>query len=252
MEVIDVNNIKLDIGQIQYSKPINVNDFLTFYKVNYGENFFILKTPEMYINSEPNLIFKSPFIHVSFRGKKTNKKLDTFYNWIMEVENKIYEDVKKVYKDSIFLPSIIDYTNKIDDCEHSYESMKLYISKDIDIYDRNTKKSVFINDNKEVFKSVFYKGCNLKMLVKLEHIWTNNLNSGCCWKIIQCLTDIEQKEPLVEDEQNNLENNKISNNLEKNDIIHLENNDIIDLEKNDITDLENDEIIDLNEVEIKI
>ena len=113
MEVIDVNNIKLDIGQIQYSKPINVNDFLTFYKVNYGENFFILKTPEMYINSEPNLIFKSPFIHVSFRGKKTNKKLDTFYNWIMEVENKIYEDVKKVYKDSIFLPSIIDYTNKI-------------------------------------------------------------------------------------------------------------------------------------------
>lgn len=252
MEVIDVNNIKLDIGQIQYSKPINVNDFLTFYKVNYGENFFILKTPEMYINSEPNLIFKSPFIHVSFRGKKTNKKLDTFYNWIMEVENKIYEDVKKVYKDSIFLPSIIDYTNKIDDCEHSYESMKLYISKDIDIYDRNTKKSVFINDNKEVFKSVFYKGCNLKMLVKLEHIWTNNLNFGCCWKIIQCLTDIEQKEPLVEDEQNNLENDKISNNLEKNDIIHLENNDIIDLEKNDITDLENDEIIDLNEVEIKI
>ena len=90
------------------------------------------------------------------------------------------------------------------------------------------------------------------MLVKLEHIWTNNLNFGCCWKIIQCLTDIEQKEPLVEDEQNNLENDKISNNLEKNDIIHLENNDIIDLEKNDITDLENDEIIDLNEVEIKI
>ena len=226
MEVIDVNNIKLDIDQIQYSKPINVNDFLTFYKVNYGENFFILKTPEMYINSEPNLIFKSPFIHVSFRGKKTNKKLDTFYNWIMEVENKIYEDVKKVYKDSIFIPSINDYTSKIDDCEHNYESMKLYISKDIDIYDRNTKKSVSIENSKEVFKSVFYKGCNLKMLVKLEHIWSNNLNFGCCWKVIQCLTDIEQPESPVEEESNHT-NNEIVNDSD-------------------------DEIIDLNDVEIEI
>ena len=235
MEVIDVNNIKLDIDQIQYSKPINVNDFLTFYKVNYGENFFILKTPKMYINSEPNLIFKSPFIHVSFRGKKTNKKLDTFYNWIMEVENKIYEDVKKVYKDSIFLPSIIDYTNKIDDCEHSYESMKLYISKDIDIYDRNTKKSVSIENSKEVFKSVFYKGCNLKMLVKLEHIWSNNLNFGCCWKIIQCLTDIEQRESPVEEETTDLEE-KIST----------------DLKEEISNDSDHDEIIDLNDVEIEI
>ena len=242
MEVIDVNNIKLDIGLIQYSKPIHVNDFLTFYKVNYGENFFILKTPEMYINTEANLIFKSPFIHVSFRGKKTNKKLDTFYNWIMEVENKIYEDVKKVYKDSIFIPSINDYTSKIDDCEHNYESMKLYISKDIDIYDRNTKKSVLIDDSKEVFKNVFYKGCNLKMLVKLEHIWSNNLNFGCCWKVIQCLTDIEQRESNDTVEQSNEKLNVESTD----EIIDL------DVEDNDITDLENDEIIDLNEVEIKI
>ena len=237
MEVIDVNNINLDIGQIQYSKPIHVNDFLTFYKVNYGENFFILKTPEMYINSEPNLIFKSPFIHVSFRGKKTNKKLDTFYNWIMEVENKIYEDVKKVYKDSIFIPSINDYKSTIDDCEHNYESMKLYISKDIDIYDRNTKKSVLIHDSKDVFKNVFHKGCNLKMLVKLDHIWSNNLNFGCCWKVIQCLTDIEHEE----------------SNKEAGEKFNEESNDeIIDLNGKDINDLDNDEIIDLNDLEIEI
>ena len=73
----------------------------------------------------------------------------------MEVENKIYEDVKKVYKDSIFLPSIIDYTNKIDDCEHSYESMKLYISKDIDIYDRNTKKVYLLMIIKK-FSSLYF------------------------------------------------------------------------------------------------
>ena len=53
---------------------------------------------------------------------------DSNLNFVHERFSKSH-DFKKVYKDSIFLPSIIDYTNKIDDCEHSYESMKLYISK---------------------------------------------------------------------------------------------------------------------------
>jgi hypothetical protein len=176
----------LDLKNIDYCSFKKKNDFINYYPMKYRNSFLLFKTPSLYVSEYVKDTYDNFFVYLSFIGKKSNKKINMFYDTIVNVETQIYKDILDVYNDIYFLPSIKDVDENIESEVKEYDKIKLYISDNITIYDTNTKEEVKLKDKNEVLGIIFCRNRLVKCIICLKYVWVSEIQFGCKWEIVQC------------------------------------------------------------------
>ena len=167
MELLNLNN--LNLSKIKYYNE-NVVNYIKFFSIKYDNNFFIFKTPEMYIHKDFNV--NDNYLELSFKGQISNKKLDNFYNNIIKIQDKLYNDFSSYLEDDFnFRSSIIDRENTFYNSKRVNNSIKMSLSKDIIIYTIENKEKIIINDIDLIM--ILKKNTSIRCLVNCKNIIIN-------------------------------------------------------------------------------
>lgn len=168
MELLDLNN--LNLSKIKYYNE-NVVNYIKFFSIKYNNNFFIFKTPEMYIYKDFD-DDNDNYLELSFKGQISNKKLDNFYNNMFNVHNKIFNDFSSYLEyEFIFNSSITNRENTFYNIKRVNNSIKMSISKDIIVYTVENKEKIIINDIK--LSDILKKNIPIRCLVNCKNIIIN-------------------------------------------------------------------------------
>lgn len=176
----------LDLKKIDYCSFKRKNDYINYYPIKYGNSFLLLKTPSLYVSESIKDAYGNFFVYLSFIGKKSNKKINIFYDSIVNIETQIYKDIVDVYNDIYFLPSIKEVDEKSENEVKEYDKIKLYVSDNILVYDLNTKEEIKLKNQNEILDIIFCRNRLVKCIICLKYVWVSEIQFGCKWEIIQC------------------------------------------------------------------
>ena len=167
MELLDLNN--LNLSKIKYYNE-NVVNYIKFFSIKYDNNFFIFKTPLMYIYKDFDI--NDNYLELSFKGQISNKKLDNFYNNITKIQDKLFNDFSSYLKSNfIFKNCIINRENTFYNSLRRNNSIKMTISKDVIVYTIENKEKIIIKDID--LTEILKRNISIRCLVNCKNVIIN-------------------------------------------------------------------------------
>jgi hypothetical protein len=164
MELLDLNN--LNLSKIKYYNE-NVVDYIKFFSIKYDNNFFIFKTPEMYIHKDFDI--NENYLELSFKGQISSRKIDNFYNNISKIQDKLFNDFSSYLKGNfVFKNCITNRENTFFNTKRHNNSIKMFISQDVIIYTIENKEKIIIKDIN--LTEILKRNTSIRCLVNCKNI----------------------------------------------------------------------------------